>query len=105
MDQVQGAPRYSKLAELIKLQRQKHQVSQADLAAQFGCEETTIRRWETGKYRPAYTYQKKLTEFLGLSLEEFVSLISEEEQVVREQEARAGVSSSPLHPEDRSEAV
>jgi len=54
-----------KLAEVIKMTRQKAFMSQEDFARELKVSVSTINRWETGKVRPNLTAMKRLKDFCG----------------------------------------
>lgn len=51
--------------KLIKAERLKLQISQAELAHRLGCRQQTISEWELGMYAPKNAYQRILSIVLG----------------------------------------
>ena len=49
----------------IKALRNKNGWSQADLAAHFGIQQSTVSRWERGETKPVGLYAAKLVEMLS----------------------------------------
>lgn len=50
-------------AEKLKDIRLKAMMSQQSFATALGVSISTVARWESGKFTPTYSVQKKLTEF------------------------------------------
>ncbi len=58
-------PRHEALRKLIKLERQKAELSQAELAARLGWDQTTVSHIETGAKRVTVIELMELAEALG----------------------------------------
>jgi transcriptional regulator with XRE-family HTH domain len=58
-------PRHDALRRLIKLERQKAELSQAELAKRLGWDQTTVSHIETGSKRITVIELIELSEVLG----------------------------------------
>jgi putative transcriptional regulator len=60
------------LGELIRTNRLKKEISQAELAARIGKDDTSISRLENGKVNPTYTYLLQIAQGLEMSISELL---------------------------------
>lgn len=58
----------------LKEFREKRGLSQTELASLVGLKQTTISQYESGSRRPNLSMAKKLSDALGISLDDFVCL-------------------------------
>ncbi len=58
----------------LKEFREKQGLSQTELAGLVGLKQTTISQYESGSRRPNLSMAKKLSDALGISLDDFVCL-------------------------------
>lgn len=58
----------------LKESRENKGLSQTELANLVGLKQTTISQYESGSRRPNLITAKKLSEVLGISLDDFVRL-------------------------------
>lgn len=63
-----------KLTNTIKVQRAKHDLTQAQLAEQIGVTRKTINTIENGIYIPSTYLALKLSKVLGITVEELFQL-------------------------------
>jgi transcriptional regulator with XRE-family HTH domain len=56
--------------QIIKYERLRRGLSQAEAAEAMGIDERTLRDWETGRHKPNYAGQRSLRDFYGKTLEE-----------------------------------
>jgi transcriptional regulator with XRE-family HTH domain len=61
-------PRHDALRRLIKLERQRNELSQAELAERLGWDQTTVSHIETGSKRVTAIELIELSEVLGFNL-------------------------------------
>jgi transcriptional regulator with XRE-family HTH domain len=61
-------PRHEALRRLIKLERQRNELSQAELAERLGWDQTTVSHIETGSKRVTAIELIELSEALGFNL-------------------------------------
>jgi transcriptional regulator with XRE-family HTH domain len=61
-------PRHEALRRLIKLERQRNELSQAELAERLGWDQTTVTHIETGSKRVTVIELIELSEVLGFNL-------------------------------------
>ena len=59
--QVPAMPAKTTLGQRLRLARQRHGLSQAELAASLGVTKLTVLHWEGGKSRPAAEHLARLT--------------------------------------------
>lgn len=60
------------LGELIRTTRLKKEISQAELAARIGKDDTSISRLENGKVNPTYTYLLQIAQGLEMSISDLL---------------------------------
>ncbi len=58
----------------LKEFRERKGLSQTELANRVGLKQTTISQYETGTRRPNLSIAKKIADVLGMTLDDFVSL-------------------------------
>jgi DNA-binding transcriptional regulator YiaG len=58
----------------IKEEREKHIISQSDLANMLGCTQDLVSKWETGKHRPSNKYLRKMVDVFA-RLESGISVL------------------------------
>src|SRR5437773_2315594 len=69
----------SRLGEIIRREREKRGLTQADLATQLEVDVRSLRSWEKGTHIPTLYTRQKLSQLFGTSPEE-LGFISTEEQ-------------------------
>jgi putative transcriptional regulator len=60
------------LGEQIRTARLKKEISQAELAARIGKDDTSISRLENGKVNPTYTYLLQIAQGLEMSISDLL---------------------------------
>ncbi len=60
------------LGEQIRTKRLQKNVSQAELAARIGKDDTSISRLENGKVNPTYTYLLQIAQGLEISISDLL---------------------------------
>ncbi len=74
------------LGSRLRRQRRADDLTQAELAKQFGVRQQTIGAWERGE-RPQSRFFAELRRYLGLDEREFLTLIDSQAEMPAEQEA------------------
>jgi transcriptional regulator with XRE-family HTH domain len=69
-------PRHEALRKLIKLERQRLELSQTELAVRLGWDQTTVSHIETGSKRVTVIELIELSEALGFDLKEAIGRIA-----------------------------
>lgn len=65
----------------LKELREGKGMSQTELAAQVGLKQTTISQYEKGSRKPDLAKAKKLSDALGISLDDFSCLITFQNEI------------------------
>ena len=64
---------YTKIHTTLKQLREQAQLTQAELASYFGCEESLIEKWESGAAEPTLSECLILSKLYGTSLDDLFS--------------------------------
>ena len=70
-----SALRLGTLGDLMRGKREELGMNQLELGRLLGVTKATISAWENGRERPRISYHVRLSEFLGMELEELTGLV------------------------------
>lgn len=66
------------MKNLIKVERARHNITQAELAEKIGISRQTVQAIETNKFNPSVTLALKMAKFFNVSVE-YLFILTENE--------------------------
>ena len=93
-------------ADNLKVLRLKNQLTQIELAKLVQVEQSTIARYETGKYEPKFDVAAKLAKIFDVTVEELYGSQTEEiEQATAEQLVDGQAEEGDTNDDEKTEFV